>query len=202
MFASVINLNFKAIKELKAKDHYSLHRIVYDQFEDISENMEQREGRLLWHDEGLDENGRRILVLSDRAPKMSDPYSSIEVLTKEISEEYLRYESYSFTIRLNATTQCSKSRKRLPVKSDNVIDWLNNQGEKSGFVISKDYCSIEKSGVLKFKGKNSNIITFNDVTISGQMSVTNHDEFKRTFLKGIGRGKSFGFGMLRVKPIK
>jgi len=43
------------------------------------------------------------------------------------------------------------------------------------------------------------IIQRPDVTFTGTISIKNGDEFKDLLLKGIGRHKSFGFGMLKIR---
>jgi CRISPR system Cascade subunit CasE len=49
MFASVLHLSRADVKSLKITDAYSLHRVVYDLFDDICSESEKQAKRFKWH---------------------------------------------------------------------------------------------------------------------------------------------------------
>ncbi len=62
-FASVLNLDRRAVKALAITDHYSIHRVVYSLFEDIRSAAEKAasiSSGIVYADQGGNALGRQI----------------------------------------------------------------------------------------------------------------------------------------------
>ena len=108
----------------------------------------------------------------------------------------------------------TKNGKRVPVKAENLAEWLARKGEMHGFVVEKDkltlipayYCfSIpprkEGQNVCdegedeKTCGKTGKIFI---VRFMGELRVTDVARFREALIRGIGPSKSFGCGLMTV----
>lgn len=86
-------------------------------------------------------------------------------------------------------------------------EWLIRQFDLRGgaqinpSAITMDRFSIERM-TRRTHGDNRSVrvIQRPDVTFTGRFTVTDSDEFVALLRSGIGRHKSFGFGMLKVRP--
>jgi len=87
------------------------------------------------------------------------------------------------------------------------VDWLNHQFDVRGGA------EVESAGVERFSiermtrrtqsngdgDRTAKTIKRPDVTLRGVLRVTNAEEFNHLLRSGIGRHKSFGFGMLKIR---
>lgn len=105
--------------------------------------------------------------------------------------------------------------RRVPVRGDQLIDWLARKAEVSGFSIYKDSTTVQPGYVYfkkperpqedekqdgqkdKREGKGNRL---RSVRYEGILEVSDADKFLNTIICGIGPGKAFGFGLLTVAP--
>lgn len=201
MIASVLRLNRTQLKAEKITDLYSLHRVVYDLFEDVRSEEEKRAGRnsgILFVDKGGDVRYRQILILSDRPPK---PPTHGELESKPIPEDFLDHNQYRFEILVNPVTRDSSSRRLMPVKGREAIaQWFMEKSLKShGFAVDKQTLQVNKMAVHSFEKKGDQV-TLNSASIQGYLTVTNREQFTHSFQQGVGRGRAFGLGLLQIVP--
>jgi len=82
-----------------------------------------------------------------------------------------------------------------------AIDWLNSRSAKHGFHL---ICPplVEVSGYQQhYLKKRSGLgITFSSIELAGSLEVTDPDSFKMLLLNGIGSARSFGCGMMMIRP--
>ena len=205
LFASVLHLDRQAVKKLRITDPYSLHRVVYSLFEDVRSNKEKQEGMssgIVYADQGGDFAGRKILLLSNRLPSNSVGGDQEQVETKEIPRGFLEADQYRFKTIVNPTCRESASRKLIPVKGRRAIEiWFCERAEKSwGFDVLREHLQVERVEVLSFTGKKQHRITLARATVQGALRVKDRDRFIQSFSQGIGRGRSFGCGLLQIVP--
>lgn len=204
LFASALMLDRKTVGDKRITDSYSVHRVVFDLFEDVRTPDEKAQGAssgLLFVDQGGDINGRNIMILSNRAPK-HQIVAPGQIVTKLISPEFLEYDKYSFKIVINATTCCPKTKAIVPVKSrDCVAVWFTQRAPKWGFTVMGGDLCVDTIDVDQFSGKNNNAITLSKAHLRGQLQVTDREAFIRSFTNGLGRGKAFGCGLLQIVPL-
>jgi CRISPR system Cascade subunit CasE len=195
MIASILKLSRSDCKTLKITDPYSIHRTVYSLFPKI----DNKERDFLFADKGGDFNERRILILSKRPPQIPE-YGVVE--SKNISESFLAFDTYGFEVRLNPVKRDKKTGKIVPVlKRENLLEWFCGKSESWGFITDRESLQIQSTGVQSFEKQNGEV-TQNTVTFIGKLTVSSRDLFIKSFEQGIGRGKSFGFGLLQIIPLQ
>lgn len=118
-------------------------------------------------------------------------------------------QCFRFRLVANPTRRLSKKSpdvkaesigKRVPVPTDQFIQWLARRGKLSGFSINNDYIVIIPSYVYVKKDKSSQGQHLRSVLYEGLLQITDPDAFRQTLIRGIGSGKAFGFGLLSLAP--
>jgi CRISPR system Cascade subunit CasE len=201
-FATVFTLSPQEIRALKIRDTYSLHKIVYSLFEKTRTDEDIAKGEssgILWKELDNVDNKITILIVSDRKPHQTPMFGKVE--TREIKTSFLDNDMFAFEVILNPSKK-DKSGKIVPLKTiKEVEDWfLKKSIEQLGFDVIHEKLDIKKEQTLDFK-KGDNHVVQNRFTIKGIFKVTDKEKFKQTFLNGIGRGKSFGLGLLQILPL-
>lgn len=115
LYISALSLDAHAHRQLNITDHYSLHRVVYSLFEDVR-SEQQKHGSvssgIQWVDKGGDIRGRKILIMADRPP--CEPRAG-KLETKILSDTFLSYPHYRFSVCLNPTRRNKQTGKQVPV---------------------------------------------------------------------------------------
>ena len=88
--------------------------------------------------------------------------------------------------------------KRVPVPTNQLIEWLDRRAKSSGFIIKRD-ATTPQPGYI-YMNKNGDGQRLRSVLFDGLLRVTDADAFQQTLIHGIGSGKSFGFGLLTIAP--
>jgi len=189
----MLNLNRSDCKALKITDPYSVHRVVYELFPGDSRDF-------LFADKGGDFHERRILILSRRSPE-SPPYGKIQ--SKLIADSFLEHDNYGFEVKLNPTKRDKQTGKIVAIRGrENLRQWFLAKGPTLGFEIQAESLEIRQNGVQTIGLGNGKIVTHNSASFLGKLKVTNRANFQRSFCKGIGRAKGFGFGLLQIVPLR
>ncbi|MFZ6847318.1 type I-E CRISPR-associated protein Cas6/Cse3/CasE [Undibacterium sp. RuRC25W] len=202
-FASVLKLSREDIKILQVKDAYALHKVVYGLFEDIRTEAEKNKSvasGILYVDKGGDSNTRQILLLSNRKPHQTPQFGKVE--TKPVYANFLQHTDYAFQTTLNPTQRNNLSRKIVPVRGREAITtWFVQRAITSwGFSVMVEDLQVEQCNIQSVE-KSGETVTHGSATLKGRLTVTDHERFKQSFCKGIGRGRAFGFGLLQIVPL-
>lgn len=202
LFASVLRLDRASSRALKITDTYSLHRVVYSLFDDVrneKEKLASNSSGIQWVDKGGDAFCRQILMLSNRLP-VTHQYG--EVVTKCLPDGFLDHSMYRFEVVINPVKR-NQSKKNVPVKGrTEIAQWFTSRAQTHwGFMVDMERLQIEQIRVVQFEGKNKHRITLQQAKLSGYLTVENSDIFKNSVAKGIGRGRSFGCGLLQIVPV-
>ena len=219
MIASMLHLRRRDQKMLRLTDTYSLHRVVYSLFEDtrsLSEKSSSEASGILFADLGGSFQERRVLILSNRLPAKAVPMPDGEAAaegspspgwgrmeSKPVPEDFLEHNEYQFQVTVNPTRRDSVSRKLIPVRGRNAVtEWFNGRMEKNwGFHASARHLVVQRIQVLQFKDKKSRPVTLSQALIQGKLRVTDRNLFEQAFIRGIGRGRTFGCGLLQLVPL-
>lgn len=206
MIASVLHLDRKAVKALRIKDPYSLHRVVYSLYEDVRDAKEKEASQssgILFADQGGDFASRRILLLANRTPADCIDGLYGEVQSRPVAGGFLDHDNYRFKVIVNPTWRDSASRKLLPVKGREAIgQWFAERAQQSwGFRVSPQHMQVDKVEVLNFNDKRQHPVTIAQAHVQGQLSVTDREKFHNSFTQGIGRARTFGCGLLQIVPL-
>lgn len=193
MIASVLTLEMNDLQRLgKQLDEYGIHKLVYSHFPG-------KNRQFLYLDKGGRFNERCILMLSQNMPEST---GMGRLQNKEVPSEYLKQEVYAFEVRLNPVTRLSGSKICTAVKGRNkLVQWFLNHQQNWGFMTEIDKLDVFDIGVQQFL-KQDQMITHNKATFRGILKITDREKFIKSFEKGIGRGKAFGFGLLQIRPIR
>jgi len=178
------------------KNSYEHHRYIWKALSDGNDT----DGRQFIFSFNKERN--EFIVLA--AKKYCDSYSNsdVRVEMKEINDSFFSYNQYHFKLKVNIVKTIrvdEKRRKREAlIKVDHVKTWLKNHEEKFGFSFSD--IEIIDYNMIKYnkKGQKGMHIVQN---IKGTIAVTNKEQFIKTFAQGIGKAKSFGYGMFELLPI-
>lgn len=201
MIASVLHLSRVDVKALKITDAYSLHRVVYDLFDDVRSSAEKQasvSSGILYADKGGDFHGRKILMLSNRQPNLPEHG---ELSIKKISGSFLDYELYRFEVVVNPSKRDNASRKIIALrKREEIAAWFIDKAPQWGFSISPAHLEVSNMSVKRFEKGGQNI-TQGQAVLLGRLAVTNRQTFIESFQHGIGRGRAFGCGLLQIVPL-
>ncbi|MFP3042863.1 type I-E CRISPR-associated protein Cas6/Cse3/CasE [Treponema primitia] len=194
MIASLLKLSRSDFEKLRINDPYGIHRAVYSLFPKTGDGRD-----FIFVDKGGNFNERQILILSKRSPEKPD-YGTIE--SKNIPEPFLNQDHYGFEIRLNPTKREKNGGKIVPIMGkENLAEWFCSKSERWGFVTERESLQIQFTGVQTFDKQNGQV-TQNVVNFIGKLRVNDRSLFIKSFEQGIGRGKSFGFGLLEIIPLQ
>lgn len=134
-------------------------------------------------------------------------------LCRPLGSEYLEYKKYLFKLSINPTRTTRKNpdgtkrekkygRHEAILKIPELREWFNRKAERCGFRILENpplNISPPTFHGLEAKDHNGTIV---GVDFKGALEVTDRKSFKEAFEKGIGRARSFGFGLLVLRPIE
>jgi CRISPR system Cascade subunit CasE len=203
-YASMLHLSRADVKVLKVKDTYSIHRVVYGLFEDTRTEPDKKgsvSSGILFADKGGDFHSRKILILSDRKPHTTPQFG--EVQSRPVSNAFLGWDRYVFEVTVNPGKRDSRTGKVLPVIGrENIHQWFLDRAMNSwGFSVSPNSLEVVRAGVQSFE-KDGFKITHGSATLKGALTVIDRDRFVKSFTKGVGRGRAFGFGLLQIVPLQ
>ncbi|MCG9063933.1 type I-E CRISPR-associated protein Cas6/Cse3/CasE [Laribacter hongkongensis] len=206
LIASVLHLSRQDCQALRLSDPYSLHRVVYSLFPDVRSDagkLASEASGIQFADLGGDVRGRKVLLLSDRAPAANVDGRHGEVNSRPLPAGFLDHQMYRFRIVINPTRRDNVSKKLLPVKGREAIaDWFMTRAETSwGFIADPAALQVERVEVLRFKEKAQRDVTLAQAHITGVLRVADADTFRQSVARGIGRGRAFGCGLLQIVPI-
>lgn len=206
LYASALHLNRAAVKALKITDPYSLHRVVYSLFADVRNEVEKQshiQSGIVYANQGGDFRGRKVLIVSDRAPieRVEGQYG--QVISKPIAESFLAYPRYRFKVQVNPVRKDKQTGKRVAIKGrSNIANWfMQRAGNSWGFGVDLQTLQVDSIEVLQFNDKCGRKVTLGIAHIQGQLTVIDPQKFHHSFKNGIGKGRAFGCGLLQIVPI-
>ena len=103
--------------------------------------------------------------------------------------------------RLSAEEWKSRSGrhgKRVPVPTDELLDWLGRRCESFGFTLEEAATTIQPGSVYVNKAGTGQGKRLCSARYDGVLTVTDPARIKATLCEGIGPAKAFGFGLLSV----
>ena len=232
MYLSKLTLNPRDRDARRALgDCHMLHTTLMRAFPTLPEDPNPRAAiGLLYRVEPSREARVRILAQSVTEPDWSRlPVWCAEEETKPVAALYNRIEAgqtLTFRLRANPTKYTGNRpeggghlvkvhREALtdPVKQ---IEWLIRAGGRGGFdpvfvhvarraadgtiigtVDVPDVRIVPEPDVRGNGGR-----TLGSVRFEGRLAVRDADQFRRTLVDGVGRGKAYGFGLLSIAPAR
>ncbi len=78
-------------------------------------------------------------------------------------------------------------------------NWLAKRSEKNGFSLTESEYDVTGSRWYKFRHRdNTSPVTLLSVTYEGSLTVTDAELFRHILVNGLGKGKSYGMGLMTV----
>ena len=211
MFLTQLKLSTQDMIDLRIKDDYAVHKIVYSLFPE----EEKERNRILYVDKEVRKDHRVLWILSQIEPQMK--FEKEKMQTKPVSEDFLNHKRYSFEIVLNPVKKSKESGKlvaiRIPPKTKEnenlqerakeLLDWFFQKAEQNGFAPDQEKLQFLPKPTQTFSQKDhkEQTVVHNKVLFSGTLTVTDPERFRQAFEQGIGKAKAFGFGLLQLVPI-
>ncbi|MBB5907126.1 type I-E CRISPR-associated protein Cas6/Cse3/CasE [Actinoalloteichus hymeniacidonis] len=201
---------------------HEMHRTVMSAYPDITADTPARAHcGVLWR---LDERERGfvIFVQSRVEPKWAGLPDGYVIKEPEVGplEPYLPTiepgRKLGFRLVANPTRAVfpegsvpgNRGRgKPVPVRMPaEQLDWLARKGEQHGFVLPlgrNGEADIAPAPRPKLTGRSDkNTITVEPVRFDGHLVVTDADSMRAAVFEGIGRAKSYGCGLLSLRPVR
>jgi CRISPR system Cascade subunit CasE len=206
----VLSPNSRLVRK-ELGNQYELHRSLMSAF---PQQINREAAALLYRLESSRDplrTGIPILVQSITEPDWrtletrADYLFCSPVLKKVISTSQMMQGTFRFTLRANPTRRNSQSRKLIPIQhEEQLIDWIKQKGSQNGFSMVDESLLIRKAPPLlihKPEDGKSLHIQIQATDFSGLLQITDSQKFIQAWQAGIGRGKSFGCGMLSLARI-
>jgi len=187
-------------------DGYKWHQALWDAFPGMAKEkrksltrIEKKEWEYL------------VYILSEDEPIRPEWCPEESWALKEIASSFLNHEFYRFDLIANPTKSVKKIGKDgKPTKNGTRLAlfrpeeqrmWIVRKGNEGGFtILNETSLEIGKAQRMSFHQKGSEGCHYS-VNFRGVLKVTDPKKFNKTFQKGIGTAKAFGFGMLLLQPI-
>jgi CRISPR system Cascade subunit CasE len=172
------------------------------------------------------ESGQRAILLSNAEPKRPKWCPTDTWRVRRVEEAFLGHALYDFSLIANPTvTRLDPGRpgrkredgtvlknsnsRRVPIRDpEELRQWAGRQALRRGFeFVHPDSLRIQilpRQVFAKDAARDSGpkAITLHRVRFDGQLRITNPDQFRQEWPKGIGRGRAFGNGFLVIIPRK
>lgn len=209
MYLSKMNLNCRS-KEVQRElgNLYELHRTIMRAFPSDKNRAECGVLFRVEENQQQDPFNCYVLVQSIIKPDWSVLGLDENFLTnsgiqmKEFLPEIKKGKVFRFMIRVNPTRRKNDTKQLVPVmKEDDLMDWFIAKGKLHGFHADTESLIIIKRpsiSIYKKYGEKTNKITMTFIDFSGYLSIDDEREFQHTLENGIGRGRSFGAGLLSL----
>lgn len=183
MYLSKIFIPQKFILQYKLYNPYVLHQHIWSLF-----NLPNNSKRPFLYKLNNVHNGFLVLIFS----KLKPTSNTHNVRTIEVPESFFTRSDYVFSITANPTI---KTHSKISPITDMTLlsNWFHNKSKINGFDVEN--LTIRNNPTLIFN-KNKHKVCLSSTTFSGKLIVQNPSLFKSACINGIGRGKSFGFGLL------
>ena len=203
LYAAMLELGRRDMKALRITDRYSLHRVVYSLYDDVRSAEQKRRGApsgILFDDLGGDVRARKILTVANRMPTLEHIDTPIQMTVKKVTPEFLGHDQYRFRVRVNPVHR--GLRGAMPVLDEgDIIQWFRASAAQSWGFRLLTLQDLRGPTSVTFTAQEGHVVTLNEAVISGVLKVTNRERFQQSFQQGIGRSKTFGFGLLHLVPI-
>lgn len=211
MFLSklVLNDRLQKVHQDLANIH-KLHQRIMQGFPDEAVSSPRKDWQILYRQEP-NPNSNILLVQSNCEPDWSrlpegylipprqreDQVKSFDLSSWNLSPNHV----FQFRIKINPVKREAQSRKLIPLyKPADHLAWFQRKAQDYSFEL-QSIDSIPVPHIIGKKANNSGRIKIFAVLLQGQLRVQNSERFKIAMAQGIGKGKSYGCGLLSIQRI-
>lgn len=180
----------KHISNRLKPDTYTWHKFIYSCF------PKELNAKFSFNIKNVKCGKQLIIIQSNIKPQIPTFINENQIITKYYSDEDLiKRKLYNFIIDINSVTR--KNDHYSYVKEDDIHNWLTKRFLDNGMELCNNINVISQQ-TDKFKGKANNKITVHVSRIAGTISILDNKKFLEAICTGIGREKSYGYGMLCI----
>jgi CRISPR system Cascade subunit CasE len=208
-----ITLDHATAARRRLRDTYDWHQATWQCFPGRPADSRDFLTRLDQSSEGF-----RLVVVSDQPAARPDWCPPEGWQSREIPPGYFGRSRYAFQLRANPTKKVidptkpkvigpdgrinrNKNSRRVPLcQPGELAIWLERKADTGGFTVDSDSLRIIPEGREHFN-RGSQHGTHTSVEFRGTLRVTDTAIFHRTFERGLGSAKAFGFGLLVIAPL-
>lgn len=207
MYLSRVEIDINNRRKVKDLTHMgAFHNWVESSFPDEIEKRIRT--RKLWRIDKL--NGREyLLMVSKTKPSIEglELYGLEGTAKTKAYDEFLNKiengKSYRFRVVLNpvvAEMEGGSRGKTKPLPNSKHLQFLLDRSEKNGFSLNENEFCVVSRGNVSLKKEGVREVRLSRVCYEGRLKVTDKDILKESLIKGIGRKKAYGFGMMTLIP--
>lgn len=192
-----------------------IHRMIYSMYPWRTED-DKAANRALYRDMGEEGGFRRIVFLSAREP-YAPSFGKLE--TRLLPENWLSHDRYLFEVVVNARKDVKKGRGRgreergkptAILGADNIREWFDGMSERWGFSCENIFVDGYGTDDIRYFRRKDRPYAFhvkgdvilNKALVKGALRVTGREKFIQSALRGIGKGKAYGCGLLQLTPYR
>lgn len=209
MYLSRVEIDSQNRQKLRDLSHLgAYHNWVEQSFVDEVKNNQR--SRKLWRIDEL--NGKAyLLIVSEAQPNLEalEKYGVTGSGECKLYDEFINTLSEGQMLRFKATlnpifskSTGKKSGKRgrvyTPCSIDEKLKYLMDKSLKNGFSLQHDDYYITHSNCNILKKKNIKDYHVSTVSYEGVLKITDSVAFRNALIKGIGKKRAYGCGMITV----
>jgi CRISPR system Cascade subunit CasE len=210
MFLS--KLTYKTKKPFSRSELYKYHQEIWNLFSKAGKFVEGDRDFL------FSEYNDEILVLSPRRPAYLTT-SPFDVLTKEFNPVFESGQYLTFDLHLNAEKRLRNGKRKNIISAyvdelqrrnfefnwdqacyEAAREWLDDKSRKKGFIVH-DF-QVMRIINDEFQNSRNKKVFIHGLHLHGVLEITDPELFTQNYIKGIGKSKAFGYGMLLLAPYR
>jgi CRISPR system Cascade subunit CasE len=180
-------------------DAHQFHQRLMQGFVDSSTAVPQADWHILFRQEP---HSTVVWVQSAIEPDWSTLPAGYLIRSDTQSTDWvadqLANQVFEFRLRANPSRRDRATRKLMGLSNEaDRLAWLRRQGKRGGFTVQT--VTVKSSPkILGRKGEWGTPIQITPVFYEGMLTVTDGEQFLTKLQEGIGRGKSYGCGLLSI----
>jgi len=200
MYLSKLVLNGRNVQVQKdLSNAHKFHQRMMQAFPDEQRDRPREDWNVLFRQE-VDSDV--VLVQSSIEPdwlRLSQGYLiSHAAKAWDVQADQLVDRVFQFRLKANPSKRDNQTRKTIGLfHRPDQLAWLERQGERCGFRL-RGVDVIPSPNVFGLKGNGSSPIRMTTALYQGVLEVTEPRIFLTAIQQGIGRGKSYGCGLLSI----
>lgn len=209
MYLSRVEIDYKNRKKTKDLNHLgAYHNWVESSYP--KEFEENKRSRKLWRIDTLNDK-KYLLIVSEEKPDL-EKLEKYGVKNTAATKDYQKFidklqngQKLRFKATLNPVYSVStgkKSGKRGRVYPnitiDQQADYLLKRAEKNGFKLAENGFYITDSNYVRLNKEGKKAVNVCKTTYEGELEITDIKLFKEVLIKGLGKKKAYGCGMITV----
>lgn len=210
MYLSRVEIDRNNRQKIKDLTHLgAYHNWVEQSFPD--ELKQEIRTRKLWRVDRLDGKDY-LLIVSSSTPDLKD-LERYGVEGSAASKNYDRFldslrngQVMRFRVVLNPVvakleTPSSKRGRLLPLLSEaDQLNFFMKRTHSNGFSVEANDVMLVETGFEVLKKSHQRAVRLKKASYEGKLTISDVEVFRNTLIKGMGRKKAYGFGMMTVIP--